>query len=117
MKRSTYFWISALLLVGFDSSLWLLRDGAAPAIGPISLFVAGLAQLAGFSWLGWLCFKKGTDQLPRPMAVMLMLFGAYWALWALHYSGCHRIHLFGDGACALPRTALIGQIPWLVGSS
>jgi hypothetical protein len=112
MKRPAYFWMSVLLLVGFDVFLWLLRGASAPAIGKVSLFFAVLAQIAGLAWLGWL-FRKGSDGLLRPLALVVMLIGAYWALWAVHYSGCRRIHLFGSGACALPRTASIAQSPRL----
>ena len=114
LRGTSTFFVGVLLACGLNLALYLLRDSTSPEIGWISLSFAVIAQVASLLWLGWLSMPRlKHDKINRPAAIALLLVGCYWAVWAFHYSGCHRIKLLGHGQCALPRTAQADAHPYL----
>ncbi len=113
LRTISIFFIGLVLTSCWDLVLYLARDAAAPEIGRVTLSLAAIAQFTSLIWLGLLSMPRfKIDQTSRSIAVIVLLSGCYWALWAFHYSGCHRIKLLGHGQCALPRTAQISTYPY-----
>ena len=95
-----------LFVVGVDAVLYAVRSDASPPIASISLSVALLLQAGSLFWIGWATGRRHYAD-PGRMPWIFLLVSVVWLVPALHYHGCARISLFGEGACALPKTGSV----------
>ena len=99
--RSRFF-LALVTTAGLDLLVFLTRPIGAD-VGHLSLAVGLALQAFALLWIAWATDRRHYLQ-PGALPWMLILIGCYSALWAFHYQECHRIKLFDEGRCALPRT-------------